>query len=210
MLGLKRSRRSLMLCRDFRIFRSSSIRTDETVPWGPCVSAVVPSPDTLTSNPSSKLHLSIGFPAHCNKLLHAAIGGTTVTASIERCHDQHVTFSTSFFCRLDFCHICEKGPMTHLCYVEVICYCRVWESEKKFIIESRFQQSNQEFPCSLKIIWQYPLFPKNKCYCSHVRVKDRVENLLINTRNLRNLRKLLRYKDIWTIKACAGLESKLK
>ena len=30
----------------------------------------------------------------------------------------------------------------------------------------RSQQPNQEFPCYLKIIWQCPLFPKNKCSCS--------------------------------------------
>ena len=44
---------------------------------------------------------------------------------------------------------------------------------EEIIIASRLvfpwtQQSNQQFPCSIKITWKYPLFPKKKCSCSRV------------------------------------------
>ena len=46
---------------------------------------------------------------------------------------------------------------------------------EEIIIASRLvfpwsQKSNQQFPCSIKITWKYPLFPKNKCSCSRVDV----------------------------------------
>ena len=60
---------------------------------------------------------------------------------------------------------------------------------EEIIIVSRLvlpwsQQSNQEFPSSHKIIWQYLLFPKNKFPCSPIPLNPR-EGLIKREQKLR-------------------------